>query len=259
MALIAKTNLFITKARKIHGERYDYSSVSYINSKTKVIIICREHGEFQQTPSNHLCNFNCQRCSNNFKLNTQTFIEKAEQVHENRYDYSRVDYINTDTQVIILCKKHGEFNQTPYFHINRKCGCPKCSNNVKLELFEFIDKANQVHNNKYNYSKVEYINNREPIIIICKKHGEFRQQPFVHLLRHSCPSCINKTEFKFYNTIKKFYPTLKRQYKVEWCKNKLYLPFDFVIEDLNIIIELDGEQHFTPFYISNAEPKGRHL
>jgi len=240
----AKTTTFISKATKIHGDRYDYSNVDYINAKTKVNIICKTHGEFSQTPSNHLCKFNCQKCSNNFKLNTQAFIEKAKLIHGDRYDYSKVEYSNADTQVIILCREHGEFNQIPDFHINRKCGCPKCSNNVKLDLLEFIDKASQLHNNKYDYSKVEYINNRKKIIIICKQHGEFRQQPFVHLLNHGCPSCINKTEFKFYNKIKELYPEIKRQYKVEWCKNKLNLPFDFAIEEYKIIIEIDGEQHF---------------
>ena len=239
-----KTEIFISKAIKIHGNKYDYSKVEYINAKTKVIILCNIHGDFSQTPSNHLSNFNCQKCSNNFKLNTQIFIEKSKQIHENKYDYSKVEYINTDTPVIISCKIHGDFKQIPDFHINRKCGCPKCSNNVKFNLLEFIDKSNQIHNNNYNYSKVDYINNKNPIIIICKKHGEFTQQPYVHLLNHGCPSCINKTEFKFFNRIKELYPRIKRQYKVEWCKNKLYLPFDFAIEELNIIIELDGEQHF---------------
>jgi very-short-patch-repair endonuclease len=241
---INKTNLFISKAKEIHGDRYDYSKTSYINAKTKIMIICNVHGIFEQTPSNHLSNYNCQKCSNNYKLDTLSFIEKAKIIHNDRYNYSKVEYINTDTPVIISCKTHGDFKQIPYFHINRKCGCPKCSNNVKFNLLEFIDKSNQIHNNNYNYSKVDYINNKNPIIIICKKHGEFTQQPYVHLLNHGCPSCINKTEFKFFNRIKELYPRIKRQYKVEWCKNKLYLPFDFVIEELNIIIELDGEQHF---------------
>jgi Cu/Zn superoxide dismutase len=156
MSLQSKTNLFIAKATKIHGDRYNYSIVSYINAKTKVIIICNVHGEFSQTPSNHLSNFNCQKCSNNLKLNTQSFIDKATVIHKNKYDYSKVEYINADTPVIITCKVHGEFKQIPDFHINRKCGCPKCSNNVKFTLLEFICKSNKLHNNKYNYSKVEY-------------------------------------------------------------------------------------------------------
>jgi very-short-patch-repair endonuclease len=240
-----KTELFISKANKIHKNRYDYSKVNYINAKTKITIICREHGEFQQTPSNHLSNYNCQKCAKNFQLDTASFIEKAKSIHNDKYDYSKVNYINADTQIIIICREHGEFIQIPDFHINRNCGCPKCSNNVKLDLSEFIEKSNKIHCNKYDYSKVEYNNNRNHIIIICKKHGEFSQIPFLHLLKHGCPSCINKTEYKFYEKIKEIYPTIKRQYKVEWCKNKFCLPYDFAIEELKIIIELDGEQHFT--------------
>jgi very-short-patch-repair endonuclease len=240
-----KTELFISKAIKIHKNRYDYSKVNYINAKTKVTIICSEHGDFQQTQSNHLCNYNCQKCAKNFQLETNSFIEKAKIIHNDKYDYSKVNYINTNIQIIIICKQHGEFTQIPDFHINRKCGCPKCSNNVKLDILEFIEKAEKIHGNKYDYSKVEYNNNRNHIIIICKKHGEFSQIPFLHLLKHGCPSCINKTEYKFYEKIKEFYPTIKRQYKVEWCKNRFCLPFDFAIEELKIIIELDGEQHFT--------------
>jgi very-short-patch-repair endonuclease/transposase-like protein len=240
-----KTELFIAKANKIHKNRYNYSKVNYINAKTKITIICREHGDFYQTPSNHLSNYNCQKCAKNFQLNTDSFIEKAKLIHNDKYDYSKVNYINTDTQIIIICKEHGEFTQIPDFHINRKCGCPKCSNNVKLDVSEFIKKAEKIHNNKYDYSKVEYSNNKNHVIIICKKHGEFTQIPYVHLSSHGCPSCINKTEYKFYEKIKEFYPTIKRQYKVEWCKNKFYLPYDFAIEESKIIIELDGEQHFT--------------
>ena len=240
-----KNNIFISKANKIHGDRYDYSKVNYINAKTKINIICKQHGEFSQTPSNHLSNFNCQKCANNLKLNTLGFIEKATQIHKDKYDYSKVNYINADTQIIIICKIHGKFIQIPDFHINRKCGCPKCSNNVKLNTLEFIEKATQIHGNKYDYSKVNYINNNTIIILNCIKHGDFTQQPYVHLLNHGCPSCINKTEFKFFNKIQEIYPTLKRQYKVEWCKNKICLPFDFVIEEFKIIIEIDGPQHFT--------------
>ena len=241
-----KTELFISKANNIHKNRYDYSKVDYINAKTKITIICREHGEFQQTPSNHLSRFNCQKCANNLKLNTTIFIEKAKQIHGDKYDYTKVNYINSNTQIIIICKVHGEFSQIPDFHINRKCGCPKCSNNVKSDLLEFIEKSKKIHNNKYDYSKVNYINNYTNVVITCKKHGEFLQTPDLHINKKcGCPSCINKTEFKFFSKIQELYPTIKRQYKVEWCKNKLYMPFDFVIEELKIIIELDGEQHFT--------------
>jgi hypothetical protein len=240
-----QTNNFISKAIKIHGDKYDYSKVNYINAKTKINIICKIHGEFQQNPSNHLRKHNCQKCAKNFKLDTLGFIEKAKEIHKDTYDYSKVNYINADAKIIIICKIHGEFKQQPDFHLNRKCGCPKCSNNVKFDTLEFIKKAKQIHKDKYVYSKVEYINNRIPIIIICKVHGEFTQKPDIHINQKcGCPSCINKTEFLFLKKIQDFYPTLKKQYKVEWCKNKNCLPFDFVIEELKIIIEIDGPQHF---------------
>lgn len=245
MSKIDKTTLFITKALKIHGDKYDYSTVNYINAKTKISIICKEHGEFYQTPSNHLSKFNCQKCSNNFKSDTTTFINKATNIHNNKYDYSKVNYINSNTHVIIICKEHGDFKQMPDFHINRKCGCPKCSFSYKNNTSSFIEKATKIHGNIYDYSLVEYVNNYTNIIITCKKHGEFNQTPDIHINQKcGCPSCINKTEFKFFSKIQPFYPKIKRQYKVKWCKNKLYLPFDFVIEDLKIIIELDGLQHF---------------
>jgi hypothetical protein len=240
-----KTELFISKAEKIHGNRYNYSKVNYINSKTHVIIICKEHGEFKQTPSNHLSKFNCQKCSNNFKSNTDLFINKAKQIHGELYEYSKVNYVNADTPVIIICKEHGEFKQIPDFHINRKSKCSKCVNNISSNIDDFIKKSNYIHNNKYDYSCVNYINSFTPVKIICKKHGEFEQSPDVHLHKKcGCPYCINKTEFKFFEKIREIYPSIKRQYKVEWCKNKSYLPYDFAIEDLNIIIEIDGEQHF---------------
>ena len=176
-----KTKVFISKAIQIHGEKYDYSKVNYVNAKTKVTIICKIHGDFTQTPSNHLSKFNCQKCAKNFKLNTIAFIEKAKQIHGDRYDYSKVEYVNTNTQIIILCKEHGKFTQIPDFHINRKCGCPKCSNNVKLDLLEFIENAKKIHGDRYDYSNGDYVNSTTNIQIICKKHGIFNQTPDIHV------------------------------------------------------------------------------
>jgi len=240
-----KNQIFINKSKKIHEDKYDYSKVQYVNAKTKIIIICKEHGEFCQTPSNHLSKYNCQKCSNNLKFDTESFIQKARQIHKDRYDYSKVNYVNADTKVTIICKDHGEFQQIPDFHINRKCNCPKCMNNIVSNSNEFIEKSNKIHKNKYDYSQVNYINSTTPVIIICKQHGEFNQTPDIHINQKcGCPQCINKTEFIFYSKMIQLYPTIKRQLKVKWCKNKQFLPFDFCIEEYKIIIEVDGDQHF---------------
>jgi very-short-patch-repair endonuclease len=244
MESIKKYN-FIEKAKAIHKNRYDYSKVHYINAKTKIIITCKQHGDFEQSPTNHLSGFNCQKCAKNLKINTTTFIEKANMTHNNKFDYSKVNYVNADTKITIICKEHGEFEQIPDFHLNRKCGCPKCANNITLTNDEFIERATIIHIKKYDYARINYVNNRTNISIICKEHGEFCQTPTRHLAGDGCPSCINKTEYKFYIKLLEKYPSIQRQFKADWCKQKLCLPFDFVIEEKKKIIEMDGPQHFV--------------
>jgi 5-methylcytosine-specific restriction endonuclease McrA len=120
------TEEFIAKAIKRYGDKYDYSKVNYINNKTKVTIICREHGEFLQQPNGHLNGNECIECRGLKPLTKEIFIERAREVHGNVYDYSKVDYINYSTKVIIYCDEHGAFEQTPANHINSKQKCPKC-------------------------------------------------------------------------------------------------------------------------------------
>ena len=107
---------FIEKAKKVHGDKYDYSKVEYVNSRTKICIICPQHGEFWQTPNAHLMKEGCPKCKgeNVSKVNRRTtneFIEKAKKVHGDKYDYSKVDYKNNSTKVCIICPIHGEFGK----------------------------------------------------------------------------------------------------------------------------------------------------
>jgi very-short-patch-repair endonuclease len=239
-----KNEKFISKAETVHGIKYDYSKINYINAKTKIIIGCKDHGDFEQTPSNHLSGYNCQKCANNGKMTREQYVIRATIAHDNKYDYSKVEYVNIDTKITIVCNEHGEFQQIPDFHLNRKCGCPKCANNVTLALYEFIVKANKIHGNKYDYSQVNYVNNRTKINIVCKLHGVFEQKQFSHLLGIGCPHCINKTEYKLWMLLKDKFPSVERQFKAEWCKQTRHLPFDFAIKDHKTIIEMDGPQHF---------------
>ena len=249
----SKNDKFIEKARATHGDKYDYSKVNYKTAKTKIIIGCKDHGDFEQTPGNHLSGYNCQKCANNGKMTTEQYISRASIAHANKYDYSKVNYVNANNKITIICKEHGEFEQIPDFHLNRKCGCPKCADNVALTTPEFIDRANKIHgSDKYDYSKVEYVNSRIHVNIVCNEHGEFEQTPTRHLKGDGCPHCINKTEYKLFELLKARYPTVQRQFKAEWCKQKRCLPFDFVIEEHKIIIEMDGPQHFTQ--VANWRP-----
>lgn len=121
---------FVRKAKEIHGDKYDYSSINYTNALTKVKIICKFHGEFYQKPSGHLSGMECFHCGKSKagsqrKLTTEEFIKKAVKIHGLKYDYSQAEYIGNDKKLDIVCKKHGIFYQTANDHL-QGCGCPKC-------------------------------------------------------------------------------------------------------------------------------------
>lgn len=124
----SNTNKFIEKAREIHGNKYDYSKVKYLNNRTKVCIICPKHGEFQQAPAHHLRGQGCPKCFGTCRRTTEEFIQEARKIHGNKYIYSKTIYgKNCTDPVEIICPIHGSFWQTPVHHINNRCGCPKCN------------------------------------------------------------------------------------------------------------------------------------
>ena len=164
--------MFIEHAREVHGDKYDYSKVNYINSTTEVTIICPVHGEFKQKPIFHLQGCGCKKCSSK-KYTTEKFIEAARNIHGDKYDYSKVDYVDCFTDVTIICPVHGEFQQTPHIHL-QGAGCSECSGHKRYTTETFIAAARKVHGDKYDYSKVEYINSYTEVTIICPNHGEFK-------------------------------------------------------------------------------------
>jgi hypothetical protein len=196
------TEEFIQDAIKVHGDRYDYSKVEYKNSKTKVIIICPEHGEFKQIPNGHLRGAQCFSCAGSKKYTTEEWIENAKETHKNKYDYSKVEYINSKTKVIIICKIHGDFKQLPQDHINGS-KCSKCSGTYSYTTDEWINKAQEIHGNKYDYSKVNYINMNTKIIIGCKTHGYVEQTPKLHMKSNGCPKCSTSYNYTTKEWIKK--------------------------------------------------------
>jgi very-short-patch-repair endonuclease len=243
---------FIVIANKTHNNKYDYSKTNYVSNNTDVIIICSLHGEFTKNPYQHLKGSGCQKCKG-YSLTNEEFIEKCKKIYDDKYDYSKVNYINCFQKIDIICVKHNEtFSQSPTKFINGR-GCPMCSkeikiNNLRLTQDEFIHKCKKIHDNLYDYSKSIYVDYYTNLTIICKKHGEFYMTPQYHLVNKSgCQLCVNKTETKFFTKMQHFISSIKYQINYEWCKNEKtdkYLPFDFVIENNKIIIELDGKQHF---------------
>lgn len=183
---------FIEKANIIHINKYDYSKVNYINSKTKVIIVCKIHKEFSQVPAAHLQGIGCPECAGNKKMTNQEFINRANIKHSNKYDYSKTVYKGTENNVIIICQQHGEFKQTPHMHLYGN-GCPTCgrqkaNKSMAMSQEEFIIRAKKLFDN-YDYSQTKYINANTKIIVKCPIHNDFIISPFSHLSGRGCWEC----------------------------------------------------------------------
>lgn len=232
-----------------YGDLYDYSEVQYIQCDKSLKIICKLHGPFYKTYTNHLHgNQGCPICSEERKKMPQSeFINRSISFNDHKYDYSNVNYINALTKVEIICKIHGSFFQTPNSHLNGH-QCPKCSDPRK-SIEKTIQEFKNTHGNYYDYSKVIYKNNFTKITIICPKHGEFRQKPYSHKLGSGCPICKSShgerkiREWLIKNNIK-----FIRQKTFSDCRGTLWnLSFDFYLIDYNCCIEYDGSQHFKSF------------
>ncbi len=196
MSVKFKKDDFISKSIKIHGDKYDYSLINYINMKTNIKIICDKHGLFEQRPDLHLKK-GCKDCFIS-ERGIRTFLKKAKEIHENKYDYDIYSYINRTSKIIIKCKEHGDFLQTPHKHLQGR-GCPYCNGGISSNIDDFIKKANIIHNNKYLYNESVYINNFINIKITCKRHGNFSKSPKSHLNGFGCPKCLihkNKKDIK---------------------------------------------------------------
>lgn len=182
----------IDEFKQIHGTKYDYTNVIYKNMHTQIEIKCDIHGSFMQQPRAHKNGQGCPKCNISInwvpKRDTESFINRAKEIHGDKYDYSRTLYIKTMDKVIIICPKHGEFKQLANSHLNGR-GCPHCAGNLIKTTEEFINEAYSIHNDIYDYSNTTYCNASKKITIICRKHGQFEQKPIQHLSGQGCPQC----------------------------------------------------------------------
>ena len=203
---------FIHDAREVWGNRYDYSLVDYVNSKTQVIIRCIKHdATFPQTPFAHVImkRQGCPICQEDTKeqvrrrraIGTEKFIQRAKERFGNSFDYSEVEYVNSDTPVKIICVKggHGPFKITPYSHLKSIYGCKYCaiehnSMGQRIGEVEFLERAKQKFGSKFDYSQITYSDYTSPIKVICKEHGVFETTPFHHLKSHlgCCRECLRQ-------------------------------------------------------------------
>jgi len=195
--LIIPWKVQLNEFNKNHNNFYDYSKVSnYKGVDTKITIICPEHGEFIIRAHDHKKR-GCKFCKKEIKIyDVDNFLKRSIETWGDTYDYSKVIYTGSENKVIIICKKHGEFKQLPSNHYKypcRKCSGENNKRNIELKKKcseDFIEKANKIHNNKYNYSKSVYINAKIKIIVNCSEHGEFKISPNNHLKGKGCVKCF---------------------------------------------------------------------
>ena len=191
-----KISEFLERAKEKHGVKYDYSQIKHLYADTKVTIICNNcHNKFFPTVNNHLKGSGCPICFGNVKLTTEEFVKKAIEKHGDKYNYDKSIYKNAKTEILITCNQcKKDFLQQASSHY--KHGCPDCGGSKKKTTEEFIEDAKKVHGDKYNYEKVEYVNDREKVILNCpiEKHGDFFKSPGKHLQGQGCPNrdCVNK-------------------------------------------------------------------
>jgi hypothetical protein len=248
-----KINKFLEKCNNVHGNVYDYSLVNYINNKTKVKIICSIHGEFEQTPDKHInSKQGCPKCSSNYKLTNENFITISNKIHKNTYNYTNTVYLNANSDVDIICEHHGLFKQRPSAHMSGQ-GCPKCAGKNKTNS-EVVNEFVTVHKDKYDYSLVNYVNQKTPLKILCKEHGIFEQTYNTHKNGHGCPKCVgrNKTNEQFIKQAKKIHNNKYNYSLVDYNKSN---------DKIKIICPIHGEfeQNSNNHLNGNGCPKCKGL
>ena len=191
----------------------------------------------------------------------EEFVDRAYEIHGPKYLYYKSTYKDCKHKVTIVCQEHGKFKQQAQAHLLGQ-GCPYCAKqkNIcnlpqKKSTEQFIEEAKQIHGDKYDYSKVEYDGNEKNVVIICKKHGEFKQKPCNHLHGSGCPRCqrsvLEEKTSKILDEKSIKYEDHVNKKRFCWLKNQ---HLDFYLPDYNIAIECQGVQHFKPVdFAGNGE------
>lgn len=189
------TEIFIQEAHHVHSQLYRYENFIYLNAKTKSLITCTLHGDFEQRPDAHLAGRGCPKCAGKEKKTKEQFVLSAQKLHGKKYNYSQFEYLGALTKGLISCPVHGDFEQRPNAHLSGK-GCPKCSKSYPKNCEVIVNEAIKVHAGKYDYSKFIYTGALSKAIITCPEHGDFEQRPDAHLRGVGCPLCAKKGKKK---------------------------------------------------------------
>jgi len=198
-------------------------------------------------------------------LTQEEYVEKANMLHKNKYNYLKTEYANMKSRIVVTCPIHGDFEVEAANHVRvfkredkkhlKPCGCPQCGKdevrkrnmkNTKLTP-DFINEANEVHGFKYSYEHTHYTHSQVNLRIDCDIHGSFWQRPSNHLRGTGCPRCKNsKGETKIAKVLSRRGVRYVKEHIFKDCVGDKGAPlkFDFYIPSRNVLIEYDGEQHF---------------
>jgi len=253
----------IEKFTEIHGDKYGYDKIKYVNRYTHVKIKRKKHKEyFKQKPSRHIMGRGCPKCGIEKSANSQRkpqeqWEREVNKKHKNFYDYSLVKYVNDSGKVKIICPEHGIFEQSAGEHKGH--GCQKCGYITMANIYrkpqeQWEQESNDKHKNFYDYSLVKYVNDSGKVKIICPEHGIFEQAAGNHIRGQGCPTCKgHKGEIKIMRHLLENNILIETQKSFPDCKDKGLLKFDFYLPEYNILIEYDGEQHFKPVNFFGGE------
>lgn len=180
----------------IHSNKYDYSSSVYVGNRHPITVVCKVHGEFTQNFGQHYNKAQgCQECAKIQKGVTRsaniaaTWVQRANVVHNNKYDYSKFVYTKTHLKAIFICPTHGEFVQKIAAHI-KGSGCPDCQKERQYNSAEHVMVLfKEKHGDTYDYTNFKLVDMSTKAEIICKTHGSFMQTPSSHSLGRGCPTC----------------------------------------------------------------------
>jgi hypothetical protein len=244
---------FIRKFIAIWGKTaFDLSQVIYQDYDTPVIIKCNTHDVIiKRTPRKCLGKkrYPCKICGMEKRpgltkrKTTEEFIQQAQSIHGETYDYSQVKYTGSNKTVIIICKEHGPFTQRAGVHLTG-CGCPTCGGGFRWDKDTFIKESKKIHKDKYEYSQFEYINFKTQSTIICPKHGPFQQDPDHHIMGHGCPNCgkgksVSREETDLLGIVKSVYPSAIGQYR-GWNFESPNTEIDIYVPELKTGFEFNG-------------------
>lgn len=233
---------------------YGLSKFNYINSSSKIILECKEHGDFSKLPEELYSNEYCPKCKLierglKHRVTKETFIERANNKHLNFYNYDNIEYESISSYVYkIYCPEHkGYFNTLANNHI-KGYKCNVCHQIEPKTTEQFILEASKIHGDKYDYSLVKYVNNCTNVEIVCKMHGSFNQIPTSHINCSSVCPCCTKGKSTGELALIEFFQSenilFEQQKTFKDCRNVNLLRFDFFLPAYNLCIEYDGKQHF---------------